>query len=282
MRLQFLGSAASEGIPALWCECDNCKKALQLGGKDLRRRTSYLIGDHTLVDIGPDIDWQVREFGIDLARIRRILVTHSHVDHFNPTALLWRGRNFSVTGYPIRLFCNWTVLNLLERHIVDNGFGTSVADLKLEPTVLESGVSVTDGGLEILPIRATHAKPEEQALNYLLTENGRSVLIANDTGWWADESWDLVRGRKLESVVIEMSMGIREPYAHERKHHLGAQAAIEFIDRLSELGAVDASTMIATTHISHHVGATQAELEEYFQPYGIRVGFDGMVMGEEL
>ena len=60
MRLQFLGSAASESIPALWCECENCRKAARLGGRNLRRRTAYLVGDHTLVDFGPDANWQAK------------------------------------------------------------------------------------------------------------------------------------------------------------------------------------------------------------------------------
>ena len=38
MNLLFLGSAASEAIPALWCECPNCRKAAALGGRNLRRR----------------------------------------------------------------------------------------------------------------------------------------------------------------------------------------------------------------------------------------------------
>ena len=32
------------------------------------------------------------------------------------------------------------------------------------------------------------------------------------------------------------------------------------------------------THISHHVGATHEELEEYFRPCGIEVGYDGLIL----
>ena len=73
MNLLFLGSAASEAIPALWCECPNCRKAAALGGRNLRRRTSYLAGGSTLVDFGPDANWQMKEFGIDPAKIEREL-----------------------------------------------------------------------------------------------------------------------------------------------------------------------------------------------------------------
>lgn len=58
MKIKVLGSAAAECCPALWCECEFCEKARNEGGKNLRRRTSYLIDDDTLVDLGPDFFWQ--------------------------------------------------------------------------------------------------------------------------------------------------------------------------------------------------------------------------------
>lgn len=277
MRLQFLGSAASESIPALWCECENCRKAARLGGRNLRRRTAYLVGDHTLIDFGPDANWQAKEFRLDPSKVERLLVTHSHVDHFSPVELLWRSRNFSAVNRPLRLFCNEAVLRELENRVRSCGMGSGAADVRVEPVPLRPGAPVTDGALEILPIRASHGEGE-CALNFLLSEAGRNILIANDTGWWPPESWELVRGRKLDAAVIEMSMGIRLPYAFERGKHLGAQAAIAFRDRLAELGAVDSSTRVAMTHISHHVGATHEELEEYFRPCGIEVGYDGLIL----
>lgn len=80
MKVTFLGTAAAEGIPALWCECEVCRKAQQQRGWDLRRRCAYLIDSDTLVDFGPDIFWQCTEFNIDLTRIDRIVFTHAHSD----------------------------------------------------------------------------------------------------------------------------------------------------------------------------------------------------------
>ena len=86
MKFKYLGTAAAEVVPALWCTCDTCRKCRQNGGKDIRRRASYLIDDDTMVDFGPDANWQVREFGIDLSAIRRLLITHPHEDHLDPAA----------------------------------------------------------------------------------------------------------------------------------------------------------------------------------------------------
>ena len=69
MKLKFLGTAAAEAIPALWCECPVCRRAKELGGRELRRRCSYLIDRDTLIDFGPDAYWQVTEFGIDLTAV---------------------------------------------------------------------------------------------------------------------------------------------------------------------------------------------------------------------
>ena len=40
MKLVFLGTAAAEAIPALWCGCNICREARRRGGKDIRRRCS--------------------------------------------------------------------------------------------------------------------------------------------------------------------------------------------------------------------------------------------------
>ena len=45
MKILFLGTGASEGIPGLFCECDLCAKARALGGKNIRTRTSIHIDE---------------------------------------------------------------------------------------------------------------------------------------------------------------------------------------------------------------------------------------------
>ena len=54
MKIQYLGTAAAEGYPALFCECENCTKAKQLGGKNIRSRSQALIDDKLLIDYNAD------------------------------------------------------------------------------------------------------------------------------------------------------------------------------------------------------------------------------------
>ena len=47
MKLQFLGSAAAEGWPAMFCECPACKEAARRGGRDLRLRAGSIAVSYT-------------------------------------------------------------------------------------------------------------------------------------------------------------------------------------------------------------------------------------------
>ena len=55
MILTFLGTAAAEGYPNPFCRCKNCERSRVLGGPSLRKRSSALINDDLLIDLGPDL-----------------------------------------------------------------------------------------------------------------------------------------------------------------------------------------------------------------------------------
>ena len=54
MRIKFLGTAAAEGVPAVFCNCETCKRAKARGGKDVGTRSQILIDDDTLFDFPMD------------------------------------------------------------------------------------------------------------------------------------------------------------------------------------------------------------------------------------
>ena len=98
MKLMFLGTAAAEGIPALWCECEYCVKAAKIGGKEIRHRTGYWLDDDTVIDFGPDFYSQSLTYGIDLRQMKRVLFTHAHEDHMSPLEFGNRRNGFSQVG----------------------------------------------------------------------------------------------------------------------------------------------------------------------------------------
>ena len=275
MKIRVLGSAAAEAMPALWCECSTCKYALQHGGKDLRRRTCYLLDDDTLVDYGPDIFWQVTTFKVDLLAIRRIVVTHSHVDHLNPVDLLWRRPGFSVVSKTVKLFGNEAVTGSIISTMQRESGIDQLDKIALENQILEAGKPVQDGDLQILPLPANHA-PREKPLFYVFTRNKRSLLIANDTGFPSQEAWDLLATEKLDAAILDCCGGAHPVHGKNRHGHMGADTNIEFRQHMLELGIIQENTPVFANHFSHNALCTHEQLCQYLEPHGIQVAYDGL------
>ena len=80
MRITFLGTGTSSGVPVIACECATCRSD---DPRDRRWRTSVAValddGTSVLVDASPDLRAQALAFG--LTRVDTILLTHEHADH---------------------------------------------------------------------------------------------------------------------------------------------------------------------------------------------------------
>ena len=79
MKVTFLGTGTSQGVPVIACHCPVCESS---DPKDKRLRSSVLIennGHHLVVDCGPDFRQQMLRSKTE--SLRAILITHSHKDH---------------------------------------------------------------------------------------------------------------------------------------------------------------------------------------------------------
>jgi phosphoribosyl 1,2-cyclic phosphate phosphodiesterase len=80
LRITFLGTGTSHGVPMIGCACSTCRSD---DPRDRRMRPSLFIetddGTGLLIDAGPDLRAQALAFGV--ARVDAILFTHGHADH---------------------------------------------------------------------------------------------------------------------------------------------------------------------------------------------------------
>ena len=275
MIIKVLGTAAAEAVPAIWCECETCGKALKNGGKDIRRRTSYCIDDDTIIDFGPDAFYQMMTFNISMPSIKRLIFTHSHTDHLNPVELEWRRKGFSKVSSTIKIFGNDDVMRKIEK-LTAQSFET----LMMEPHTIRAGNKIVDDDIEIYPLKALHCleRKNEEALNYVIGRNSKYILIANDTGWWDDSSWEKISKFKLNAAIIECTMGINPQYIDCRNGHLGANAAVDFRNKLRESGAITDDTQVFVNHFSHNGNSLHKDLCEFFDPHEIDVAYDGLTI----
>jgi len=267
----ILGTGAAEGWPAMWCACAACREARRLGGPNIRRRTAYQLGERIHIDLGPDSFAQMLHFGLRYDRLEHLLMTHSHADHLCPEELHYRSRGFVAGEPPAHLTIHGNAQ--VEERI--RGVGSALEDCRaqfhritpFEPIGLGEGVVAT-------PILADHAGADEQAVNYLLEREGRTLLQGNDTGWWPEESWEFLATQRLDVAIIECTYGDHRGGAH----HLGAEDVLDVRDELAKLGALAADCRVITTHFSHNGRWLHARLEEFFAPHGIEVAYDGMTV----
>lgn len=271
MNLTILGSAAAEGWPAMFCRCELCAEARRRGGKDIRRRTSYRLGDHIHIDWGPDTFAACLALGLDTSGVTDLVVTHSHEDHFTPHELVFRRPGFSVVPEEqvLTVHGSEAVEAALRTHIDDDALFRTAFNL-LRPYE-EQVIGAT--GVRVVPLPASHA-PESGPFNYIFGIGDRRLLIANDTGWWEEEVWEFLAGFTLDVVVMDCTYGER----HERRGHLGAPDVVEAKGELCARGALAQESRFIANHFSHNGGRLHAQFEEFFAPHGIETGHDGMVV----
>ncbi len=272
MKIRILGSAAAEGIPAVWCCCDTCRKAKQMGGKELRMRTSYLIDDDTIVDFGPDGFPQSLKYNIDLLKIRRIIYTHVHKDHLNTLEFWWRW----TPGYFSRVDSMLEIIGskYIRRDVMKERIDPNVTvpkDLLLEFRVTEDGKWLTSGDMEIYSVPAEHA-PATNAQCQVIRRGSKTFFVCHDTGFLSEEAWKMLEGIKMDAVVIDCTSGISDGNGY----HMGGKYVIATRDRLVEMGCLAKDGIAIANHFTHNAGVLHDELRSYFEPKGFLVGYDGM------
>ena len=103
MRLTFLGTGTSQGVPVIGCRCEVCRSTDE---RDKRLRTSAMVecnATRIVIDAGPDFRQQMLSTGV--RQIDAILLTHFHKDH---TGGLDDVRAFNFVDYPtIRPVDTW-------------------------------------------------------------------------------------------------------------------------------------------------------------------------------
>ena len=285
MKLLYLGTGAAEGIPAFFCNCPLCKKARALGGKEIRSRSQTLVNDDLLIDFGPDTLWHFTRYGIDAARLRALLITHAHEDHYTPSELCYRKRPFSYLSgdreaddadFPKLEVCisegsyGYECVRPLER-IEFEGRDTPV----LYRTARAFEPFVT-GRYAVTPLKANHA-PGFEALIYLIGDGEKTVLYAHDTGLLPEETWGYLEQTRphIDFASLDCT-GMASGHDTGGGHHMNLYRNKLTRERLLSIGAADGTTVWCCNHFSHNGKSTHAELERLLGEEGFLTSYDGM------
>lgn len=277
MKLLYLGTAAAEGIPGMFCKCSFCESARRLGGKEYRFRSGALIDGELMIDFSPDINAASQKAGVDLSMVKNIIFTHSHHDHLNANDLKNRGEGycyFDAQNYEkLHTYGNRMVQNVITAALKGN-FDRYAVDF----TYIHPFMPVDIGGYTVTALPVEHGS--ENAYIYLIEKGGKRIIYAHDTGIMPDEVFEFLRGRTCDAVSLDCTMG----YQTTEKGHMGFPADLKVKKRLTDIGAADEKTVFICHHFSHNgLRSPDGELtyerfSEMIAPHGFIMSYDGMTL----
>ncbi|MDR2626856.1 MAG: MBL fold metallo-hydrolase [Dysgonamonadaceae bacterium] len=251
MRIKFLGTGTSTGVPEIACKCKVC---VSTDARDKRLRSSVLVeeaGKNILIDCGPDFRYQMLRAGI--THLDGILFTHEHYDHVSGLDDL---RPFS-REKNVDIYAEPSVVKAIETRVIPYAF--------LEhkyPGLPEIAIHTIDdkhlfevAGITVIPVRVLHGRMP--ILGYRI---GKMAYLT-DLTYIPDDEYS-----KLTDLDILIISALREE-AHVS--HQTLSQALEKIERIKPKQAY-------LIHESHHFGI-HAEMEKRM-PDGVFIAYDGLVI----
>ncbi len=249
VKITFLGTGTSQGVPVIACECTTCQSA---DSRDKRLRTSLLIESATttiVIDAGPDFRQQM--LSAKVGRLDAILVTHEHKDHVGGMDDV-RAFNFKSRD-AVSIYAEARVQKAIKReyeYVFDDKQYPGVPRFRL--------IDIPDyqfniGDIRIIPVRVFHGNL--QIYGFRIGD----LAYITDANYIPAESMDRLIG--VKKFVIN---ALRK---ETHISHFSLRQAIEIARQISPRKSY-------ITHIGHQMGLYEEVSKEL--PADVMLAYDGL------
>ena len=251
MKIIFLGTGTSQGIPVIGCDCSVC---LSSDPKDNRLRSSVMFikdGFNLLIDMGPDLRQQL--LSNQLTNIDAICITHEHNDHVSgldeirPINFRWKKS--------IPIYAQPRVNAELKRRF-HYAFETSYAARpRLTVNDIEPSEHISLGPFEVVTVAVQHGSLE--ILGYIVDD------VAYLTDVKTLDKKALKQVSRCQTVILSA--------LHKREHpsHQTLEEAKALITQLD-------ADRYYITHIAHQMGHHKTESNAL--PENMQFAYDGLIL----
>ena len=270
MKIKYFGTAAAEGVPALFCKCKVCQKARELGGKEIRTRSQSLVDDTLLIDFPGDSYFHFIQHNYNLADIEQLIITHGHADHFYPEDLLMRMGGYSVgIETTLSVYGNERVHNFYQRAVELEGWEDKkrLSFNEVAPFRLFQA-----GEYDVVPLVADH-DPNEMCLIYQVTRANKTLLYAHDTGYILEENWGF--WEKSRPYFNLVSLDCTHQKVEVPKNHMSIYDNLKVKNRMFKMGLADEQTKFVLSHFSHNGGMLHHEMVKWAEENNFIIAYDG-------
>ncbi len=251
MKVTFLGTGTSQGVPFIGCDCPVCTSTDK---RDNRLRTSVWIETEDtsiVIDSGPDFRYQMLRAKVK--KLDALVFSHGHKDHIAGMDDV-RAYNYH-QNKAMEVYASTETQEALKREFSYVFSGTQYPGIPVINLNTISNKPFTINGLELIPIRTLHYKLEVFGFRI-----GNFTYIT-DANYIAPEELEKAKGSK----VFVLNALRHDPHVS----HFTLQEAIAVA---KEVGAENTYF----THISHQLGL-HTKVEENL-PAGMHLSYDSLIL----